>query len=236
MRMRGRRMAALFDMLRVDHAIGLYRTYCRPASGDPFFVPDDEPDQIAQGEAVMRALAEGGLELIAEDLGVVPDFLRPSLARLGLPGCKVMRWERDWHAPGSPFFEPRSYPARSAAMTGTHDTEPLARWWTDLPAGDRAAVFELPAMAATGLDRDAEWGPGLRDALIALAYESGSDEVFLPVQDVFGWFDRVNTPGTVGPDNWTWALPWPVEELRWRPEGEERARFLKALAGRASRG
>ena len=40
----------------------------------------------------MSALAESGLDLIAEDLGVVPDFLRPSLERLGaarLPGAAL---------------------------------------------------------------------------------------------------------------------------------------------------
>ena len=33
LRLRARRMAALFDGLRVDHTIGLYRTYGRPAGG-----------------------------------------------------------------------------------------------------------------------------------------------------------------------------------------------------------
>jgi 4-alpha-glucanotransferase len=236
MRQRGRRMACLYDALRVDHAIGVYRTYGRPVhGGDPFFTPSDEPDQIAQGEAVLRALGDSGLELIAEDLGVVPDFLRPSLARLGLPGCKVMRWERDWHAPGAPFLNPPEYPSLSAAMTGTHDTEPLVVWWRELPIDERRVLLAIPALAARGFDAQADWSIALRDALIVLAIASGSDEVFLPIQDVFGWPDRVNTPGTVGDENWTWRLPWPAEELLSRPEALERSGFLRAASVEAGR-
>ena len=183
----------------------------------------------------MRALSADGLSLIAEDLGVLPDFLRPSLDRLGVPGCKVMRWERDWHADKAPYLNPPDYPALSAAMTGTHDTEPLCVWWQAAPPADRAAVLAIPFMAACQFDSDDDWSPALRDAFIELAAEAGSSEVILPIQDIFGWPDRVNTPGTVTPQNWTWCLPWPVEVLRQRPDALERARFLRALLTRTGR-
>ena len=39
--------------------------------------------------------------VIAEDLGVIPPFVRASLGSLGVPGYKVMRWEKiDEGAPG----------------------------------------------------------------------------------------------------------------------------------------
>ena len=86
-----------------------------------------------------------GAEIIAEDLGTVPDFVRASLARLGVPGFRVFRWERHWHAEGQPFRDPADYPPLSVAASGTHDTEPLAVWWDAAPpdgaaAGQRAAV------------------------------------------------------------------------------------------------
>lgn len=230
-RLRARRMAALYDGLRVDHVIGLYRTYGYPAGGEPFFNPSDAASQLAQGEAVLTTLRTAGLELIAEDLGVVPDFLRPSLARLGIPGCKVMRWERDWHAPGSPFIDPVTYPALSAAMTGTHDTEPLALWWTRAPRDERAALLALPFFAEHGAaDPDQPWTSRLGDLLVTLAYRSGSDQLFLPIQDLFGWPDRVNTPGTVGPENWTWALPWSLDAFGEEPEAVRRAAHLADLS------
>jgi 4-alpha-glucanotransferase len=237
MRQRARRMAALFDGIRVDHVVGLYRTYGRPSEGEPFFSPADEAAQTAQGEAVLRILLETGLTLIAEDLGVVPDFVRASLAGLGVPGCKVLRWERDWDQPAAPFLDPAAFPARSVAMTGTHDTEPLAAWWDACTLQDRTAMLALGSLAWRDVTDPAQpWSLALRDALIDLALRAGSDDVFLPIQDLFGWPDRINTPGTVGEDNWTWSLPWPVEELFVRPEAAARAGFLRALTAGVGRG
>jgi len=208
-------MAALYDGYRVDHLVGLYRTYGRPKDGDPFFSPGDEPAQVAQGEAILRLLRGTGATIIAEDLGVVPPFVRQSLARLDIPGCKVLRWEREWDAPGQPLTNPATYPARSAAMTGTHDTETLAEWWTK--------------------ESGSAWTGPVRDALLATAYGAGSDELFLPIQDVFGWSDRINTPATTGDHNWTWRLPWRVDEMPNVPEAGERADFCRRLAAQTVR-
>jgi 4-alpha-glucanotransferase len=237
-RRRSRRMAALFDGLRVDHVIGLFRTYGRPVTGEPFFTPADEPDQIAQGRALMQILAESGLSLIAEDLGVTPDFVRESLAALGIPGCKVMRWERDWNAPGAPFLAPESYAERSATMTGTHDTEPLALWWTMAAEEERAAYMQIVGDAPRGSESPVgppPWSVSLCDRFLDAAYRSRSTELFLPLQDLFGWPDRINVPGTVGPHNWTWCLPWPIERLGELPEARERAAFLGRLAEKTGR-
>jgi 4-alpha-glucanotransferase len=235
-RQRARRLATLFDGIRVDHVIGLFRTYGRPPNGEPFFTPPDEASQRQQGERVLRLIAGSGVEVIAEDLGLVPDFLRASLERLAIPGCKVIRWERDWHAPDKPFFDPAQYPARSATMTGTHDTETVASWWDELPIEDRSALLALPLLADRGLAAGAPWSSRLRDALLELAYSAGSVDLFVPVQDVFGWRDRINTPGTIGPGNWTWCLPVPVDRLQAHPEALERAAFLRRLAGATARG
>jgi 4-alpha-glucanotransferase len=230
-RNRARRMAALYDGYRVDHLVGLYRTFGRPPVGEPFFNPSDEPAQIAQGEMILRILAEPGAAIIAEDLGVVPDFVRASLSRLGVPGCKVLRWERDWHAQNQPFIDPRAYPARSAAMTGTHDTETLAGWWTSAPAEERRALCSLLSHTGAGhLDPAAPWSPGVHHAILQVIFASGSDDVFLPVQDVFGWSERMNVPGTIGEHNWTWRLPAPVDRLGEARFAIEAAALCSGLA------
>lgn len=215
LRQRGERMAALYHGYRVDHLVGLYRTYGRPKNGDPFFSPGDESAQLAQGEAILRLLIGTGATIIAEDLGVVPPFVRHSLARLDIPGCKVLRWEREWDTPGQPLTNPATYPPRSAAMTGTHDTETLAAWWTK--------------------EGGSAWTNPVRDALLTTAYAAGSDELFLPIQDVFGWSDRINTPATIGDHNWTWRLPWRVDEMPNVPEAAERAAFCRRLALQTAR-
>jgi 4-alpha-glucanotransferase len=233
---RAGRMAALYDGIRVDHVIGLFRTYCRPADGDPFFSPGDEPEQRAQGRRVLTRLGESGVRIIAEDLGLVPDFLREVLAELSVPGCRVLRWERRWREPGAPFIDPRTYPVDSAAMTGTHDTETVVTWWDDLSREDRHALLALAASAGAADARPrVDWSPAVRDALLGLMYRAGSRELFLPVQDLFGWPDRINVPGTIGDANWSWALPWPVDTLDVQPEAVERRDALAALARASGR-
>ena len=106
LRNRARRNADLFDGYRVDHLVGFYRTYVRPHSGaPPKFIPRDEASQQILGERVLAVFRDAGAEIIAEDLGVIPDFVRESLARLHIPGYKVFRWERHWKDEGHPFKE-----------------------------------------------------------------------------------------------------------------------------------
>jgi 4-alpha-glucanotransferase len=219
MRQRGSRMATLYDGYRVDHLVGWFRTFGRPRDGaEPFFSPADEAAQIVQGEAILRILASSGATIIAEDLGVVPPFVRESLARLGVPGCKVMRWERDYDLPGQPLIDPARFPALSAALTGTHDTETLAEWWV--------------GEGHTGIP----WSEATRDELLQSAYGAGSNELFMPMQDIFGWTERINTPATVGDHNWTWRLPWRVDEMPGVAEAAERAEFCRHLAAHTHRG
>ena len=193
--------------------------------------PPNEPDQLALGERVLAVFRESGAEIIAEDLGIVPDFVRASLARLGVPGFRVFRWERHWHVEGQPFRDPSEYPALSVAVSGTHDTETVAAWWagaseqerrqiSDLPTVARIAGGALPFTAGT-------CGPAVRDVLLETLFASGSDLVLLPVQDVFGWRDRINEPATVNDRNWTFRLPWPVDRLDDVPEARERSARLR---------
>ena len=63
-----------------------------------------------------------------------------------------------------------------------------------------------------------------------MVFAAGSDLVLVPVQDLFGWRDRINVPAVVDDTNWSWQLPWPADRLADQPEAAERAAFLRALA------
>jgi len=209
LRERARRSADLYDGYRVDHLVGFYRTYGRPRDGrPPFFTPADEADQVALGELLLRIFVGAGAEIIAEDLGLVPDFVRQSLSRLGVPGFRVFRWERYWHSEGQPFIDPEDYPVSSVATSGTHDTQTMTTWWESTSADERRQVASLRTMR-----RIAPHGDVDRDALLQVLMASTSELVLFPVQDVFGWRDRINEPATVNEVNWTFRLPWPSNRL-----------------------
>jgi 4-alpha-glucanotransferase len=227
---RARRSADLFAGFRIDHVVGFYRTYCIPEDGgERTFSPPDEPSQLAQGERLVRAFAAPGARVVAEDLGTVPDFVRESLARLEVPGYKVLRWERDWEVDGQPFHDPRAYPRLAVATTGTHDTETLAAWWAGAQLPEREAVAAVAGPQASSLCADG-FDDRTRDALVELMYASSADFVLFPFQDLFGWRDRINTPATLSEENWTWRLPWPVDRLADLPEAQERAAALRRWA------
>jgi 4-alpha-glucanotransferase len=214
MRARARRYAALYDGFRIDHLVGLYRTYVRPIdkSVDSFFEPAAEPAQIVLGETLIGIVAgaDPRPEVIAEDLGSVPPFVRESMARLDLPGLRVLRWERHWDLADTPPIDPSEFPERSVATTGTHDIEPLA---------------------ATEEGRSEEQ----RSAIVQSLLSAGSYLTLIPLQDVFGWTDRINTPAVVDRVNWTWRVKWPVDRWLNPEEPMQRADELKAWTRAAGR-
>src|SRR5690606_3823127 len=146
LRQRAQRCFELFDGFRVDHLVGFYRTFVRERDGETYFVPPDEPAQKTQGERLLRLFMESGAAILAEDLGTIPDFVRESLDRLGVPGMKVLRWEREWKQDGQPFRDPATYPAVSVAISGTHDTETMAEWWDNADRDERAAAAALRSL------------------------------------------------------------------------------------------
>ena len=210
---RVRRCADLYDGFRVDHLVGFYRTFVREHDGRTYFVPEDETDQRRQGEHLMKLFAACGSRILAEDLGTVPDFVRESMAELGIPGMKVFRWEREWGEDGKPFRDPRGYPAGSVATTGTHDTESLAEWWDNADDEERGLVAEVPLLQELGCTPDVPFSDRTRDVLLQAMLRSGSELVIFPMQDLFGWRARINTPASVNEHNWTWRLPHPLEDL-----------------------
>lgn len=209
-RARGHHAARQFDLTRIDHVVGLYRTYHRPLEGHGgWFVPEHEHEQLAQGEAVLSAFAEGGAALIAEDLGVIPDFVRESMDRLKMPGFRVMRWEeRDGR-----FRLTHEWPEISVATNGTHDTETTAAWWESLQPHEREKLYAYEKLGALPREVSTTYNRFVHDAMLETLYGSPSHLAIFPVQDLFGLRERINVPNTVGPHNWSWRLPWSLESM-----------------------
>jgi 4-alpha-glucanotransferase len=228
LRMRAKHASALYDRFRIDHLVGFFRQWVQKEGAAGEFVPPDEKSQRARGEKVLRALidAAGPGAVIAEDLGVIPPFVRETMARLGLPGYKVLPWEKDER-----FIprDPRSFPELSVATWSTHDTQPITAWWDDLETWERerlAALDEIPL----------DLPEGARElALLKLLFSARSELTLVLVNELLGDKSRINTPGTVNDKNWTWRLPRPIEDLAEDPKVVERFAAIRSLVAASGR-
>ena len=236
-RERARHARDLYDIFRVDHVVGLYRTYSIPTreGGTAGFVPSDEGLQRHQGDGLMHGIlqeANPATTVVAEDLGTVPRFVRDSLASMRIPGYRVFRWERYDNV----YLDPRNYPQLSIATTGTHDTDTLIAWWQALHDGERIAIEQ-----AIGLAPQHDPPPVPRPfhdahpAILQRLYESGADLTIFPLQDLFGWTDRINVPATVGPQNWSWRIPVATQALDDLPGVRGRLEQVRGMIDRTGR-
>jgi 4-alpha-glucanotransferase len=229
-RERTRRAERLYDRFRLDHVVGYFRQWVRPKQGHQKgrFDPEGPDAQRARGQRVLGAVLDelptGGEQAdapraIAEDLGVIPPFVREVLKQLGMPGYRVLPWERD----AARYRDPRAFPTSSVASWSTHDTAPIDRWWDDFTDAERADLAKR-----AGVDIAAP--PETRTlALLGDLYRSSSDLALILGQELIGSRERLNTPATVGPQNWSWRLPKPIEDLADDPSVAARLDAIRGL-------
>jgi len=241
LRMRIRRARELYDVLRIDHVVGLFRTYGYRVDADVGgeFDPATEATQQAQGEEIMRIVLEeaGPMQVVAEDLGAIPRFVRESLAALAVPGYKVMRWEKQQSAvpfADAPFLNPACYPSVSLVTTGTHDTDTLVEWWAAISKAERGRLMEALNIPSSDCARVVLDEPTL-EAILDSLYASPAQLVVTPIQDLFGWDDRINRPGTISDANWRWRLPFDAASSMENPFVRKRAARIRAICKRTGR-
>jgi 4-alpha-glucanotransferase len=231
LRSRAGQSATYYDLRRVDHAVGYFRQWIRDQTTPTGrFVPPDEPAQLALGEVLFGILATGA-GLVAEDLGVIPPWVRQTLDRRSIPGYRVLRWERD----GAVYRDPQAFPAVSLATTGTHDTETLREWWETSSEAERLAVAQAYRAFAALRPPPADFTDAVRDALLETVETAGSALCVVPWQDVLGLRERINLPGTVQDENWSYRISRPVEELLAHPDTEAAAARLRRFTEQGGR-
>jgi 4-alpha-glucanotransferase len=229
LRARAARAGELFSIYRVDHVIGFYRTFFRSSDGHTTgFTPDNEGAQVRLGEAILRLLRHFG-EVVAEDLGTAPEFLRPSLEKLRIPGYRVLRWEKD----GEKYRDPASWPLISVATNATHDTETTAEWYDQLSVERRTELLHLPGLS--DLDPQRGFDDRVRDAILKTIYAAPSALSVVPFQDAMGTRERINVPGTLTPDNWSYRMAMDIESLLDDAATTERLATLAIETDRAQR-
>lgn len=264
----------VFHLFRIDHVLGFFRMYAfpwRPEDNAKFTplnedqareltggrlpgfktFPDDSPEHCAfnrqQGEHLLGIIREaaGDTTVVAEDLGVVPDYVEPVLQKLGMPGFKIPHFLRDPHT--GAFRDPKQYPSISLATAGTHDHEPLAAHWRNLwrrvDAGQHGddgqrweghqAQLELGQfMRLAGLGDEPpprEFTSRVHEGCLRGILESNSWLAIFTITDVFARDIRFNVPGALADSNWTARVEHTVTGLERDPVIKTKADLLTRL-------
>ncbi len=216
-----RRTSRLVDLSRIDHFRAFVAYWSVPAEDT-----DASGGHWARGPG--RALFEairaelGELPLVAENLGEITDAVERLRHELHLPGMAVMQFAFNPEEPDSPYKLDR-HEEEDVVYTGTHDHDTARGWYEELGPESRAE-FESE-LARAGIEEDEPWW-----ALIRLTMSSRCRTSMVQIQDVLwlGSEARMNMPGTVGPQNWSWRLA----EGALTPELAERLRAATAAADR----
>ena len=272
------RLTEIFHMFRLDHILGFYRIYAfpwRPEENGRFLGLSDEeaaahtggrlprwflrPDDTVENRAANRADGDVRLrsilagfdqaEVIAEDLGWVPDYVRPHLHDLDIAGYRIPHWDCDAH--GNPL-PANCFPELSFATYSTHDHDSLAGIWRgcrrtlqrrrDAPHevpewvenGSRHTLRILSRFAGMPEPADDAWPDfteGVQWRLFKALFASNARYAALMVTELFALEDRINEPGTSGGNNWRFRLPWTLEEIRNDPKLAGHGSKLMSIIG-----
>ncbi len=268
-RERVRAVRRIFHLFRVDHVQGFYRIYAfpwRPQRNNeflqldqgqmleltggraPHFVPcNDDTFENREankrgGEDYLRAVMEeaSAARVVGEDLGVVPDYVRPSLQSLGIAGFKIPQWEtRD-----GMIIPGEMYGRLSVATYATHDHEPIRALWEEAlehphsETGQQArATLEKIALFARlnsktdQIEYDKDFYPVTMEAL----FRCNSWIAIVMITDLLARKYRFNVPGTKANLNWTRRIQRSIAQLRSSWKERKRMQLIHELLEKTGR-
>ncbi len=268
-RQRVRGVRRIFHVFRIDHVLGFYRIYAFPwrpqrnaeflpfseremlahtGGRAPHFAPrDDSSDENAQrnqreGEEYLRMVLEAAdsTRLVGEDLGTVPQYVRPSLQSLGIAGFKIPQWE---NTPDGRVIRGSEYERLSVTTYATHDHKPLRAMWEEAVEEESATRDQ----ARDDLNKVAQFAgihslPGRPDydrdfytpALRAL-FQSAAWLAIVMITDLLARKDRFNVPGTAADSNWSRRLHLTVARLAQSRGVKQRMKVVRRLLQESGR-
>lgn len=193
-----KRMAAsakLYDVIRIDHFIGIVKYYTIPAD-----MPDARQGEYRQGpgQKLLDAINEsiGDKKIIAEDLGVEVPEVAKILKENGYPGMKVLEFAFGGDRKNSHL--PYNYTQNLVCYGGTHDNETLLGFFED--RGDWELGYAYDYLDTRDKGR-------MVDQVFRAAYSSVAVLTVFAVQDILklGNWARMNLPSSMG-NNWKWRM------------------------------
>ncbi len=184
--------------------------------------------------AIMRLASDHGVDVFFEALGVIPEYVLPTLAELGAARIIIPHWE-----PLINGYYPSmaNYPVKSVAGWGTHDQKPQRITYEEMWArSDDQGQWEMERMTRL-LDLDhppTSYTPALHLASHAALIESAADTVMFYAPSFFATRLELNRPGTTA-GCWTERFPQPFAAYEDDPIAGPLLRVLPRMIERTGR-
>lgn len=209
-----------FHIYRIDHIQGLFRIWAVPKNGDPsegHFLPKETALMDLQGRHILDALLQCSDMLpIGETMGI-PKFVESCLEEYGICSLKIFRRVKYLDEDQS-FIPSSKYPPLSLNSISTHDIDTVHLWWKKNPQEAREyAAFK--GWVYTGILKKSEHLEILKDMHYSTSlFHINLLQEYLALTPDLTWDDpedeRINYPGTVGPQNWTYRYKMSLEDLK----------------------
>jgi 4-alpha-glucanotransferase len=188
--------AKLYDIIRIDHFIGIVRYYAIPSKYD---TAEHGVYRKGPGKKLTDVINEavGDKQIIAEDLGVLIPAVTKLMDKSGYPGMKILQFAFG-NGPKNEYL-PHNYEKNNQVVYGgTHDNETLAGFFKEQKVEDLKYAMEY--LNVNNVD-------DLIDATIRMGYATSSNAAIYQVQDILKLDNsaRMNEPSTVG-KNWKWRM------------------------------
>lgn len=184
----------MFDALRLDHFRGFESFYA---------IKRGEKNAVGGawlpglGAELFDALENEleGLEIIAENLGIITDEVRELHEKTGFMGMNVLQFGFKAGGADNPNM-PHNISENTAVYAGTHDNDTILAWYKSLSAADRGFCLEYMRLKSP---RGFLW------AFIGLTLSVRAEIAIITMQDYLGLNKnaRMNAPSTVS-GNWRW--------------------------------
>ena len=183
-----------FDKIRIDH-FRAFDTYWKIPAECPTAI--DGKWILGPAEKLLDAIlvACPDVELIAEDLGMIRKEVTELADAYKIPGMEVLLFKMEAKQLRKPI------PQHKVLYTGTHDNATIMQDYVHYDNNRRISLRRF--FKKRGYEERAFY-----DIVCHFALDSKADLVILPIWDICGYKEeaRINTPGTVGDQNWTWKL------------------------------
>jgi 4-alpha-glucanotransferase len=188
--------ASLYDVIRIDHVIGVVNYYSIPADS-PTAVRGQW--EIGPGRKLTDVIKEsiGSAKIIAEDLGVLTPKVKELIEETGFPGMRILEFSLE--GPADHEYLPHNYKTTNiVAYTGTHDNETIVGFLSNM--AEERLNFAYRYFSAGNREE-------LPYAIIRTLYSSIADVVVVQMQDLLELDNtaRMNFPSTIG-GNWIWRM------------------------------